>query len=142
MQNDMRDRLVDLIKECHKKENDIMFGENRPLEFDEWTGIYADHLIANGVTISPLTVGDMVDKWFSHNETVAIWHDKKGENCHCLLWKGMGWDIPNEFKKLCFIKFFGTIPESIMDADTINIEVAPYIKPAYEQKLKELSEND
>lgn len=54
MQNDMRDRLVDLIKECHKKENDIMFGENKSLEFDEWTGIYADHLIANGVVLPPL----------------------------------------------------------------------------------------
>ena len=60
MQNDMRDRLVDLIKECHKKENDIMFGENRPLEFDEWTGIYADHLIANGVIVPPCKVGDTV----------------------------------------------------------------------------------
>lgn len=58
MQNDMRDRLVDLIKECHKKENDIMFGENKSLEFDEWTGIYADHLIANGVVLPPCRVGD------------------------------------------------------------------------------------
>lgn len=131
MQNDMRDRIVEMMQEWGNKNNDSF-----PFES------VADHLIANGVTISPLTVGDMVDKWFSHNETVAIWHDKKGENCHYLLWKGMGWDIPNEFKELSFIKFFGTIPESIMDADTINIEVAPYIKPAYEQKLKELSEND
>jgi hypothetical protein len=58
MQNEMRDRLVDLIKECHKKENDIMFGENRPLEFDEWTGIYTDHLIENGVIVLPCKVGE------------------------------------------------------------------------------------
>ncbi len=130
MQNDMRDRLIWLLNKSFEKEYD-----KKGLLTAEFT---ADHLIANGVIIAPLTVGDMIDKWFSHNETVAIWHDKKGENCHYLLWKGMGWDIPNEFKELSFIKFFGTIPESIMDADTINIEVAPYIKPAYEQKLKEM----
>lgn len=131
MQNDMRDRLIDLLYEAEGQvNNDYPTVEQ-----------IADHLIANGVIISPLTVGDMIDKWFSHNETVAIWHDKKGENCHYLLWKGMGWDIPNEFKELSFIKFFGTVPESIMDADTINVEVAPYIKPACEQKLKELREN-
>ena len=56
--SDMRDRLVELIKECHKKENDIIFGENRPLEFDEWTGIYADLLIANGVIIPPCKIGE------------------------------------------------------------------------------------
>lgn len=138
MQNDMRDRLVELLKEAETKVSEVL---SKPLALEEWLSIYSDHLIANGVILPPLTVGDMVDKWFSHNETVAIWHDKKGENCHYLLWKGMGWDIPNEFKELSFIKFFGTIPESIMDADTINIEVAPYIKPAYEQKLKELREN-
>lgn len=133
MQNDMRDRLVELLN--------VAVGDSNIT--DNEVKIVADYLIANGVTVSPLTVGDMVDKWFSHNETVAIWHDIKGENCHYLLWEGMAWDMPNEFKKLSFIKFFGTIPESIMDADTINIEVTPYIKPAYEQKLKEMRvEND
>ena len=58
MPNDMRDRLVELIKECFNKESDIMFCENRPLEFDEWTGIYADHLIANGVMLPPCKIGE------------------------------------------------------------------------------------
>ena len=141
MQNDMRDKLKNLIIQSTQKCDSTDCNTCKYWNTNDCGAVrMADHLIANGVIISPLTVGDMIDKWFSHNETVAIWHDKKGENCHYLLWEGMGWDIPNEFKELSFIKFFGTIPESIMDADTINIEVAPYIKPAYEQKLKELSE--
>jgi hypothetical protein len=35
----------------------------------------------------------------------------------------MAWDIPKEYKTCEFVKIFGTIPESITEADTINIEV-------------------
>ena len=98
MQNDMRDRLVRLLRadmhtECDKHEDclECPYQNDEDACYEHLATMCADHLIANGVILPPLTVGDMVDKWFSHNEIVAIWHDKKGENCHYLLWKGMGY---------------------------------------------------
>ena len=85
MQNEMRDRLVDLIKECHKKENDIMFGENRPLEFDEWTGIYADHLIENGVIVPPCKVGQTIyyHFQFSNKRILPFTRKAKVKKIYC-----------------------------------------------------------
>lgn len=69
-------------------------------------------------------VCDLVDKIFSHNEVVALWKEEKGEiSYHKLLWRGMAWDIPEEYKTCKFVKIFGTIPESITEADTVNIEI-------------------
>lgn len=69
-------------------------------------------------------VCDLVDKIFSHNEIVALWKEEKDEiSYHKLLWRGMAWDIPSEYKNCKFVKIFGTIPESIVEADTINVEV-------------------
>ena len=58
MPNDMRDRLIELIKECDKRESDIMFKEKRAMSFDEWCGLYADCLIENGAILPPCKVGD------------------------------------------------------------------------------------
>jgi hypothetical protein len=55
-----RDKLVELIKESHEIENDVLFTSKKPLEFDEWTGIYADHLIESGVTVLPCKLYDTV----------------------------------------------------------------------------------
>ena len=53
----MRDRLVELLKGAEKK---VMEKVSAPLSLDEWIGIYADHLLANGVIVLPCKVGDTV----------------------------------------------------------------------------------
>lgn len=75
----------------------------------------------------PCHVKDLVDVIFSHNEIVALWsnEDPWGEdtdkNHYYKQWKGMGWEIPERFTNREVIRIFGCIPESISDADTINI---------------------
>lgn len=72
----------------------------------------------------PVAVSDVVDKLFSHNETISLWREVKEETTyHKRIWYGMAWDIPDGLKECTFVKIFGTIPESIVHADIINIEV-------------------
>ena len=73
----------------------------------------------------PITVNEAVDKLFSHNEIISLWREIKEETSyHELVWNGMAWDIPDELKNCKFVKIFGIIPESIIQADIINIEIA------------------
>ena len=72
----------------------------------------------------PISVENVIDKLFSHNEIVALWCKvEKDVTYHKIVWRGMAWDIPKKFKSCGFVKFFGTIPQNISQADTINIEV-------------------
>lgn len=72
----------------------------------------------------PMTVEDVISRLFSHNEIIALWKEVKEEvSYHEIIWRGMAWDIPKEYKDCEFVKLFGTIPESIAQADTINIEI-------------------
>lgn len=82
----------------------------------------------------PCTVSSLIGTIVGTNEVVAIWERRKDSDgrYHALLWKGMAWDIPEEYLDRVFMKIFGTIPESIMDADTVNIAVTPIIKTAIE----------
>jgi hypothetical protein len=52
-----RERLMELFKGA---ENKVAEALTRPLELEEWLGIYADHLLANGVIVPPCKVGDKV----------------------------------------------------------------------------------
>ena len=54
-----RDKLIELFKGAESK---VIEELNKHLELDEeeWMGIYADHLIANGVIVPPCKVGDIV----------------------------------------------------------------------------------
>lgn len=61
-----------------------------------------------------------VDKLFSHNETIALWCETD-QHYKALLWRGEAWRLPKEHQKLRIARFFGTIPQSICNADTINI---------------------
>ena len=84
----------------------------------------------------PISVSELVDKLFSHNETIALWEKRKDEiSYHYLLWKGMAWDIPKEYAKCKFVKMFGAISEKIENADVINIEIT---QSEAEEKLREL----
>ncbi|WP_294465542.1 hypothetical protein [uncultured Ruminococcus sp.] len=82
----------------------------------------------------PCKVKDLIDTIISHNEIVGIWERRKNKEGrhHALLWKGMAWDIPEEYLDRTFLKIFGTVPESITEADTVNISVTPIIKSVEE----------
>lgn len=82
----------------------------------------------------PCEVKDLIDKVIGHNEIVAIWERRKGEEgrYHFFLWQGMAWEIPDEYLNRTFLKIFGTVPDSILKADTVNIAVTPIVKSAKE----------
>lgn len=87
----------------------------------------------------PISVENVIDKLFSHNEIVALWCKvEKDVTYHKLVWRGMAWDIPKKFKSCGFVKFFGTIPQNISQADTINIEVL--LTEEAEKALAEMGE--
>lgn len=78
-----------------------------------------------------LKVGELPDNLFSYNELIALWYDKPCDKYGSyLLWRGMAWDIPDEYRDLHLIKIKGIMPEHIDEADTINLLVTPYIVPA------------
>ena len=52
-----RERLIELLKGAETKVSELL---SRPLELEEWLGIYADYLLANGVIVPPCKVGDVV----------------------------------------------------------------------------------
>ena len=93
----------------------------------------------------PCKVKDLIDTVISHNEIVGIWERRKNKDgrYHALLWKGMAWDIPEEYLDRTFLKIFGTVPESITEADTVNISVTPILKSVEEAEraLKERENN-
>ena len=87
--------------------------------------------------LKQVSVNDVVDKLFSHNEIISLWRKVKDEvSYHKRIWYGMAWDIPEELKNCKFVKIFGTIPESIDHADIINIEVA--LSEEAEKALEEM----
>lgn len=77
----------------------------------------------SGFVELPCKVENVIDKLFSHNEIVALWWNDENERCHHFLWRGMAWKIPKRYLNMPFIKIFGTVPEKISEADTINIEI-------------------
>lgn len=120
MQNDMRDRLIDLIAiydetyDCETCTSENKGGRcgNKCL---------ADHLIANGVVLPPCKVGQTV--WFIRNKEVI-------ETCvEKIILKQGGLYI-----KLCCNSMYETTCNSI-DRTVF------FTKEQAEQKLKELSEN-
>lgn len=87
-----------------------------------WAETIADYLLEHNVAVLPCKVGNIIDTIISHNAVVAIWVDEDNHTSK-RLWQGMGWAIPQEYKKLTFKRIFGAVPESIYEADTINILV-------------------
>ena len=75
--------------------------------------------------LMPCKVADLIDVIFSHNERVGIWVEyRNGDESGCaLLWKGMAHELPRQHLNSRFVRIFGMIPETIMDADIINIIV-------------------
>jgi len=75
--------------------------------------------------LMPCKVADLIDVIISHNERVGIWVEyRNGDESGCaLLWKGMAHELPRQHLNSRFVRIFGLIPETIMDADIINIIV-------------------
>ena len=81
MQNDMRDRLVELITEYHET---WKHGEG------DWKNGLADHLIANGVIAPPCKVNDTVYVIFNgkvHKATVFFMKTETQDNDYLFLVK-------------------------------------------------------
>ena len=62
----------------------------------------------------------VIDKIISHNEIVSIWKPLDS-SASKEIWHGMAHEMPGSIMNLPFDRIFGTIPESITQADTINI---------------------
>lgn len=65
---------------------------------------------------------DAIDNVFSHNELICIWK-KIDEYDSTLMWSGMAWDLPEQYKQVEKWRIFGLIPDSILYADAINIRI-------------------
>lgn len=51
-----RERLLKLLKGAETKVAEML---SSPLSLDEWLGVYADHLLANGVIVPPVALGSI-----------------------------------------------------------------------------------
>ena len=73
---------------------------------------------------SHMKLGEAIDSIFSHNEIIALWEiDKLDKNYSNRIWKGMAWDIPDKYRDCKNWRIFGAIPDSIFDADILNIRL-------------------
>lgn len=84
------------------------------------------------------TVGDMIDKVFSHNEIIALWEERKSEkgSPKYRIYKGMAHALPKEHKDRIFVRVFGTLVENVTESDVINILVTPKIVPCCNADLE------
>ena len=77
----MRDRLIELLKGAETK---VIEELSRPLALEEWLGVYADHLLANGVT---------VQEWISVKDGLPendLPKDTKKKMIRCLVYTDKG----------------------------------------------------
>lgn len=126
MANETRDRLVELLKGAETKVTEMM---SKPLALEEWLGIYADHLIANGVRILPCDVSDTV--YYLDGSIIVE------SKVHCISFGGRYGDYKG-----------GQIHIYDSDKDNITVKLDNFgktvflIKAEAEQKLKEMRKED
>lgn len=70
----------------------------------------------------PMKIVDATDLLFSHNSSIALWYNSSSEG-RVRIWFGEAWTLPDEYKELSILKFFGTVAEEIWTSDFINIIV-------------------
>lgn len=71
-----------------------------------------------------MKIREAIDYIFSHNEIVALWEINPADAHYSnRIWKGMAWEIPDNFLDCENWKIFGTIPNSIVEADVLNIRI-------------------
>lgn len=68
-------------------------------------------------------LGEYIDTIISHNESIALWINVKDEDNYYkrMVWSGMAHELPDYLLDVKVDRIFGTIPESIMKADRLNI---------------------
>ena len=109
-----------------------------PINFNEHSIIKDSYLY--------LTIGDLIDVIFSHNEIIELCMYRREEEKPYLeysetIWRGHAHELPEEYKYYSFLRIFGCIGESIVKSDTIYIECD--IPRLHDKKLVEFNiEND
>lgn len=68
-------------------------------------------------------LGEYIDTIISHNESIALWINVKdeGPSYKRMVWSGMAHELPDYLLDVKVARIFGTIPESILEADRLNI---------------------
>lgn len=123
MQNDMRNRLANLICEAEGKVNN----EYPTIE------MVADHLIANGVIVLPCKVGDEIYVLNRGNIPQRMILDKPDIRCHC-------YKEDDLCMALCDDKKHGICAYRLKNDDSDIGEKVFLTKEEAEAKLKELNE--
>lgn len=118
-----REKVIEVIKNYGK--NAINIGQSSLDPVDDIILLQGavNMILAADVIVPPCKVADLPDRIFSHNSIIAIWVEIPEEHCSQRLWRGMAWDIPEKYREMQFKRIFGNIPESIYEADTINVLV-------------------
>jgi hypothetical protein len=65
---------------------------------------------------------DAIDNIFSHNEIIAIL-EEEDEHHDVLVWHGMAWQLPEEYKNIEKWQIVGVIADKITESDRININI-------------------
>lgn len=137
--NDNRKYIKSYNAYFSSKEIDKLVDEILPLEIKEGfdlekitnTGKYEindnenKHMINTNIHHNitwPMKIVDAPDVLFSHNSSIALWYNSSSEGC-VRIWVGEAWALPDEYKELSILKFFGTIAETIWESGVINIIV-------------------
>lgn len=120
MQNDMRNRLVELYKEATTLYFDYLdsIDEKGLTDTEGRAKFTIDHLIANGVIVPPCKVGDKVYAFSYPRTDIIVIDEETVEDLHLEIETDGGW------------YGYGDIGETVF-----------LTKEQAEQKLKELSEN-
>ena len=73
---------------------------------------------------------DAVDAIFSHNEMIAIW-EKEDKHHNVLVWRGMAWQLPEEYENVDRWQIVGVMADKITESDQLNINIndAVTLKP-------------
>ena len=88
-----------------------------PIDFNRESCIHDAYL--------SLTVGDLINIIFSHNEIISLnipKYDENGLMYSQQIWRGHAHKLPNEYKNYSFLRIFGCIAENITKSDTLYIE--------------------
>ena len=86
-----------------------------------------------------LTIKDLIDIIFSHNEIIELCEPKVNEEgiyYSQTIWRGHAHQLPKEYEDYQFLRIFGCVAESIYHSDTLYIQCEPPILK-YEDRLKD-----
>lgn len=70
----------------------------------------------------PAKLDEAIDVLFSHNSVIALWYSPANEGT-VRLWRGEAWALPDEYRNLLIMEFFGAVADTVLESDTINMMV-------------------